>query len=101
MGPETIRAALLWKYGRLSKSAIPPGVRPTWKSSSQPSQYEDIALVASFMEAVLQAWVLRAPELAPSNRDLDKFLMMYGKAIKERSKRRPHMTGGRDNIWAS
>ena len=24
------------------------------------------------------------PESVPSNRDLDKFLMMYGKAIKER-----------------
>ena len=58
----------------------------------QPSQYADISLVAAFMEAVLAAWVLRAPESAPSGRDLDKFLMMYGKAIKERSNKRLHLT---------
>jgi len=34
------------------------------------------------MEVVLTAWRRRAPESAPSDRDLDKFLMMYGKAIK-------------------
>jgi hypothetical protein len=73
-------------------NALMAGVRPTWKTRRQPSQYTDISLVAAFMEAVLAAWVLRAPESAPSGRDLDKFLMMYGKAIKERSNKRLHLT---------
>ena len=60
-------------------------VRPAWHTRMRPSHYEDITLVAAFMQAVLAAWVLGAPESAPSGRDLDKFLMMYGKAIKERS----------------
>jgi hypothetical protein len=65
-------------------NAIMAGVRPTWKSRKQPSCYADIGLVSAFMEVVLEAWVYRAPESAPAIRDLDKFLMMYGKAIKER-----------------
>lgn len=48
--------------------------------------------MAAFMEAVLAAWVLRAPESAPSDRDLDKFLMMYGKAIKKRPTKQMHTT---------
>jgi hypothetical protein len=65
-------------------NALLAGVRPAWKIRRRPSQYADILLVAAFMEAVLTAWRRRAPESVPSNRDLDKFLMMYGKAIKER-----------------
>jgi len=69
-------------------NALLAGVRPAWRTRRQPSQYADILLVAAFMEAVLKAWRRRAPESAPSGRDLDKFLMMYGKTIKERSNRR-------------
>ena len=57
-------------------------VRPTWKARKRPSTYADILLVSSFMQAVLAAWRLRVPESTPSDRELDKFLMMYGKAIK-------------------
>jgi hypothetical protein len=57
-------------------------VRPTWKARKRPSKYADILLVSSFMQAVLAAWRLRVPESTPSDRELDKFLMMYGKAIK-------------------
>ena len=39
------------------------------------------------------AWVLEASESAPSDRDLDTFLMMYGKAIKERSNTAQQRTG--------
>jgi hypothetical protein len=166
VAPETLREALLWKYGHLRKPAIPPAherlishlqqgwpaavaalpktpedafvaldrefggktrfitvafllhllhpskvpiidqhnfravnaimvdVRPTWKSRRQPSQYADIMFVAAFMEAVLQEWVTRDPESAPNARELDKFLMMYGKAIKERSNKRLHLSAG-------
>jgi hypothetical protein len=69
-------------------NALVAAVRPAWKTRRQPSKYGDISLVAAFMEAVLAAWLRRAPESVPSDRDLDKFLMMYGKAIKERSNKR-------------
>lgn len=69
-------------------NALMAGVRPAWISKARPSQYVDIELVADFMKAVLAAWVLRAPETAPSEREFDKFLMMYGKAIKVRSNQR-------------
>jgi hypothetical protein len=58
-----------------------PAPQP-WKARKRPSKYADILLVSSFMQAVLAAWRLRAPESTPSDRELDKFLMMYGKAIK-------------------
>jgi len=168
LGPDTLREALLWKYGHLGKPAIPPaherlisqvqkgwlaavaalphspeaafaaldqdfggktrfitvafllhllnprkipiidqhnfravnalliGVRPVWKVRGRPSQYTDILLVASFMEAVLTTWARRAPESAPTGRDLDKFLMMYGKSIKERSNQRPRPIAATD-----
>ena len=73
-------------------NALLASVRPAWKIKRRPSQYADISLVAAFMEAVLTAWRRRAPESVPSNRDLDKFLMMYGKAIKERLQKRLHPT---------
>jgi hypothetical protein len=66
--------------------------RPAWKIRRRPSQYADILLVGAFMEAVLTAWRRRSPESVPSKRDLDKFLMMYGKAIKERFQKRLHPT---------
>jgi hypothetical protein len=69
-------------------NALMAGVRPTWKTKARPSQYPDIVLVAAFMKTVLEAWTLRAPESAPSDRDLDKFLMMYGKSIKARPNKR-------------
>jgi len=68
-------------------NALLGGVRPAWKNKKKPAQYADILLVAEFMEAVLAAWRRRAPKSVPSDRALDKFLMMYGKAIKQRSNR--------------
>jgi len=58
------------------------GQRPGWTGKRLPSDYADIALVRAFMEAVLRAWRQGAPATAPSARNLDKFLMMYGKDIK-------------------
>lgn len=69
-------------------NALLADVRPAWRTRWRPSQYGDISLVAGFMEAVLTAWRRRALDSAPRGRDLDKFLMMYGKSIKERSKKR-------------
>ncbi len=65
-------------------NALLASVRSSWKPRGQPSRYADILLVAGFMDAVLAAWSRGAPERAPGARELDKFLMMYGKAIKKR-----------------
>lgn len=66
-------------------NALLAGARPGWRSKRQPSRYADIVLVAAFMKTLLTAWGRRAPASVPSDRKLDKFLMMYGKSIKERS----------------
>jgi hypothetical protein len=58
------------------------GARPGWRYRGRPSRYADIALVAMFMKAVIDAWRRGDRESVPSHRDLDKFLMMYGKSIK-------------------
>jgi len=56
--------------------------RPGWRGRKKPSRFEDIELVAWFMDAVITAWQSEAESNAPSSRELDKFLMMYGKSIK-------------------
>jgi hypothetical protein len=57
-------------------------VRPDWRPKAVPSKYRDLETVSMFMTAVLKAWRQSMPISAPSSRRLDKFLMMYGKAIK-------------------
>lgn len=79
------RAPIIDQHNFRAVNALLADVRPTWKTRRQPSSYADIALVAAFMAAILGAWSRRSPESVPSARDLDLFLMMYGKAIKERS----------------
>ena len=59
-------------------------VRPDSQRKAMPSRYGDLETVAMFMAAVLKAWRQTMPVSAPSSRRLDKFLMMYGKAIKRR-----------------
>ncbi len=66
-------------------NALLAGVRPGWRPRKQPSRYADIMLVAAFMKALRTAWSRRDPAAVPSNRRLDKFLMMYGKSIKGRT----------------
>ena len=63
-------------------NALMREARPGWHPRKKPSRYADLTLVATFMKAVLAAWRRHALYPAPSARDLDKFLMMYGKAIK-------------------
>lgn len=63
-------------------------VRPDWQLKAMPSRYRDLETVAMFMAAVLKAWQQSMPVSAPSGRRLDKFLMMYGKAINGTRTRR-------------
>ena len=58
-------------------------VRAGWRSKKKPSRYSDIQLVAGFTHVVLAVWRRVAPASVPSERDFDKFLMMYGKARKK------------------
>jgi len=73
-------------------NALMVEVRPSWAIRRTPSRYGDVVLIASFMTAVIEAWSQRESNTAPSRRDLDKFLMMYGKAIKARSNKRLHLS---------
>ena len=63
-------------------NALMAGARHGWLSKKRPSRYSDIRLVGDFMTAVLDAWRRLTPDSVPCERELDKFLMMYGKAIK-------------------
>ena len=62
-------------------------VRPSWQSKTMPTRYRDLETVAMFMAAVLKGWRQSMPASAPSSHRLDKFLMMYGKALKAASAR--------------
>ena len=56
-------------------------VRPEWTHRQIPSSYEDLLNLKTFMQAILENGS-RAAHGEPSSRDLDKFLMAYGKSIK-------------------
>jgi hypothetical protein len=58
-------------------------VRPSWQVRKHPSTYTDIARLSAFMDALLKAWSRQSPRSVPRPRELDLFLMMYGKAIKK------------------
>lgn len=66
-------------------NALMAEVRRGWITKKKPSRYSDIALIAQFMEAILAAWGEMAQSSVPERRDLDWFLMMYGKALKRAS----------------
>ncbi|HEY3383477.1 MAG TPA: hypothetical protein VGK32_17045 [Vicinamibacterales bacterium] len=63
-------------------NALMASVRPDWRGKKKPSAYGDIMFIAAFMRAVLVAWGRLDPGSVPTDRELDKFFMMYGKAIK-------------------
>jgi hypothetical protein len=70
-----------------STNVLFQAVRPSWRIKRLPSRYEDIQVVDQFMRMVAAVWTQWSPADAPSLRDIDKFLMMYGKALKQRSRR--------------
>jgi len=70
-----------------SANVLIHAVRPSWRIKRLPSRYEDIKVVDQFMRMVAAVWTQWSPADAPSLRDIDKFLMMYGKALKQRSRR--------------
>lgn len=70
-----------------STNVLIHAVRPSWQIKLRPSRYEDIEVVDQFMRVVAAVWTQLWPAAVPSLRDIDKFLMMYGKALKQRSRR--------------
>jgi hypothetical protein len=63
-------------------NALMSRVRQGWRWRRAPSHYDDLEFVAAFMKTVLESWTRHATASAPGMRELDKFLMMYGKHIK-------------------
>jgi hypothetical protein len=59
-------------------------VRPGWRMKGMPSRYRGLEIVSTFMASVLTAWRQCMPVSVPSRRTLDRFLMMYGKALKRK-----------------
>lgn len=76
------RVPIIDQHNFRAVNALMAGARPGWRSRKLPSRYSDIVLVAAFMKAILAAWGELVPESLPTERDLDRFLMMYGKVIK-------------------
>jgi hypothetical protein len=59
-------------------------VHPGWRSKSKPSTYTDLATFSDFDRAILSRWKALDPVGVPSERNLDRFLMMFGKGLKQR-----------------
>lgn len=55
--------------------------RPAWTYKKTPSNYGDLINLKAFMREIVGNWSSVAHVL-PSERDLDKFLMAFGKSIK-------------------
>lgn len=57
-------------------------VRPGWRSKHRPSVYSDLETVSNFLNAITRGWQIVDASSLPAKRDLDRFLMMKGKALK-------------------
>ena len=64
-------------------------VRPVWRRKSKPSTYGDLETLASFLSAIRGRWKRIEPCTVPSQVCLDRFLMMYGRALKSRKVKSP------------
>jgi hypothetical protein len=64
-------------------------MRPVWRRKSKPSTYGDLETLASFLSAIRGQWKRIEPCTVPSQGCLDRFLMMYGRALKSRKVKSP------------
>lgn len=60
-------------------------VRPGFRCKQRPSNYSDLITLQSFLNTIRRSWATIEPSTAPSQDHLDRFLMMYGRALKSRS----------------
>jgi hypothetical protein len=61
------------------------------KAGREPTRYEHLVELKQFIREVLEAWPKGSTE-RPGERELDKYLMVYGKSLKVRRKRRTQPT---------
>lgn len=59
-------------------------VRPGWRPNHRPAAFSDLEMLSRFLSAITHGWKIIDPSSVPSRRDLDRFLMMRGKALKSR-----------------
>ena len=59
-------------------------VRSGWRSKAKPSTWGDLVMLSAFSRGVQSGWKAVDPATVPSERRLDWFLMMFGKALKAR-----------------
>ncbi|MBI3694486.1 MAG: hypothetical protein HY238_06565 [Acidobacteria bacterium] len=64
-------------------------VRPGWPLKRRPSTYEDLATLSSFVREIRARWETVEAVTVPDERKLDRFLMMYGKALKPDKRKHP------------
>jgi hypothetical protein len=62
-------------------------LRPLWRRKSNPSTYDDLTTLSSFLSSVISQWKATHPSTVPSKEKLDRFLMMFGKGLKQRKRR--------------
>lgn len=67
-------------------------VRPTISAKAKPSTYSDLTLLRHFMTAMLARWTVTDASTVPSERNFDRFLMMYGKALKAKRRTAPRLS---------
>jgi hypothetical protein len=65
-------------------------LRSGWRSRFKPSSYEDLTRLSAFITGVLSTWATIDPMTVPSERAIDRFLMMFGKELKAQLKRSKH-----------
>ena len=56
-------------------------VRPGWRPNHRPAAFCDMEMLSRFLSAITHGWKIIDPSSVPSQRDLDRFLMMKGKAL--------------------
>lgn len=62
-------------------------VRPEWRPKSAPSTFDDLVILSTFVSGIRSCWETVDPATVPSVRNLDRFLMMYGKIELQQRKR--------------
>lgn len=65
---------------------------PGWRSKNRPSTYGDLETLSRFLSAIKRAWRFADPSNVPSERGLDRFLMMKGKALKSQQAPSPKIS---------
>jgi hypothetical protein len=62
-------------------------VHPSHRNTRKPSKYADLVTLINFLNAIRSAWSALDPSTVPSHRELDRFLMMFGRSLKWREKK--------------